>query len=617
MGKAKDASPQLSGKSPDLEAQRKYVREVAAKGGVSPDLEAQRKYVKEVEAKEADFNLVVADAFVRGMRDIGYKSSAWAMCELIDNAIQAEAMNVHVAFDDKTKPGAIAVIDDGHGMDPAMIRLGVVWGGGHRAGSKTGFGKYGYGLPTASVNLGRAFIVYSRVDGGEWHGVRIDLDDIQEGKLTKGHRIEPPKPEEVDLPAWVDRYMKKSFPGGGLDHGTIVVLEKLDKVRPKRGPGLQNALQEHFGVIYRNFLRSVPIAVNGEPTEPVDPLFVTPGFRYFDIDEDRAEALDPASFQVTDKDTGESLGTIKVRYSSMPATFARVPEDKLKPRGKPKNNPRFNIIDENNGLIIMREGRQIDVIRSSRAHKFNVNNDDRYWGCEIDFPVTLDDEFSITTSKQQVQLSDRIWEALKDNGVFVAIGELRTRYDQATEELKEEINRQKKRAAEEAMARAAELKTKKPEVDEAQQRKEADDEMKREAKRRSDLSGVPVPEVERQLVIEQKDREYITDLEAHPGAPFYRVVPRGGSRVLYINKAHRFYSKLYAASDNDQVRSALEALLWVLGETELDAEKPRRTFYENERYEWSRRLSIVLDLLDQSDGATGPIPEEKPAAKSA
>src|SRR5213595_784332 len=111
----------------------------------SSQLEAQRLYVKKMEAAQFDFGLTVADAFVRGIRDIGYRSTATALDELIDNSMQAEAKSVHVVFDfpdnPEAKPNALAVVDDGHGMDPDMIRLAIIWGGTHREDDRSGFGR--------------------------------------------------------------------------------------------------------------------------------------------------------------------------------------------------------------------------------------------------------------------------------------------------------------------------------------------------------------------------------------------------------------------------------------------------------------------------------------------
>src|ERR1041384_4012122 len=83
---------------------------------VSADLMRQREYVSGLKKINFDFGLVLANAFVRGMRDIGYKSNATAVNELIDNSIQAEASKVHVAFgypiNSPSKPDKLAVIDN-------------------------------------------------------------------------------------------------------------------------------------------------------------------------------------------------------------------------------------------------------------------------------------------------------------------------------------------------------------------------------------------------------------------------------------------------------------------------------------------------------------------------
>src|SRR3989442_12572953 len=129
----------------------KNSRESENQLNLSLDLKRQRDYIQELEAKKFDYGIVLANAFVKGMRDIGYKSTAYALNELNDNAIQAGARNIHVAFGyepdnpSQKKPDMVAVIDDGHGMDPLMIRAAVIWGGTHRHNDRSGYGRYGYG----------------------------------------------------------------------------------------------------------------------------------------------------------------------------------------------------------------------------------------------------------------------------------------------------------------------------------------------------------------------------------------------------------------------------------------------------------------------------------------
>src|SRR3954453_12955938 len=90
---------------------------------------AQKALVETLD--KAGWNLIVGDAFVRGMRDIGYKSTSYALAELIDNSVQANATFTDVIFGFNkggAKPSKVAVIDDGWGMVPAMVRASLVWG---------------------------------------------------------------------------------------------------------------------------------------------------------------------------------------------------------------------------------------------------------------------------------------------------------------------------------------------------------------------------------------------------------------------------------------------------------------------------------------------------------
>ena len=97
-------------------------------------VERQQEYVDEQEKTGGSDSIVFVKAFVNGMRDLGYKSPPWAIAEMIDNSIQANAGRVEVVFgyDPKKKspkkPDHLAVVDDGVGMIPEMISYAVRWG---------------------------------------------------------------------------------------------------------------------------------------------------------------------------------------------------------------------------------------------------------------------------------------------------------------------------------------------------------------------------------------------------------------------------------------------------------------------------------------------------------
>ncbi len=124
------------------------------------ELQKQIDYAKEMDQLGFDFGLVAGAAFIESMRNTYYRHTGTALDELIDNSIEAGATAVHVALGyygkSDAKPDAIAVIDNGHGMVKEMIPLAVTWGGTHRENSRTGLGRFGFGLPSASVNRAAA-----------------------------------------------------------------------------------------------------------------------------------------------------------------------------------------------------------------------------------------------------------------------------------------------------------------------------------------------------------------------------------------------------------------------------------------------------------------------------
>ena len=67
------------------------------------------------------------------------------------------------------------------------------------------------------------------------------------------------------------------------------------------------------------------------------------------------------------------------------------------------------ILEEYNGIIFSRNGRIIDVV--ARNPIAVLQNNDRYIKIEVDFPAVLDEEFNISTSKQRVDVSERIWDS--------------------------------------------------------------------------------------------------------------------------------------------------------------------------------------------------------------
>lgn len=564
------------------------------------ELEKQNEYAQKLTDSGYGFDLVVGDAFVRGMRDIGYKHTGTAMDEIVDNALEANAKNIHVVFKHApkgSKPEAIAIVDDGHGMSKDMLRPAVVWGGAHRENSRSGIGRYGYGLPSASVSQGERFTVYSKTEGKNWFAITVDLQDIRAGKYTSvDNRIVTPPPREENLPAWLEPFQD-------LSSGTVVIWEKLDRLTWTSLSGLTGNLIEHFGVVYRNFLSKTRLYVAETLVEPIDPLFITPGFRYYDYDEQIAQALEPLKVPVKVEGRDERA-VITIRASVLPYGFGAVEKDR--PISSKNQNPRWSIMNGYKGIIVTRMGRHMDEItRTPKIWKYIstiTNNDSRYWAIEIDFPASLDEEFSVTTSKQRVELSDRIWDILTNQG-----GLERT-ISSLNKMAKEDRNKHTENADKGDGARVSEKVMKENEKfklditgETTEERKKSSIEaFEREFKRRKEKAtkGKAEEELRQELEEELQQQPYKVSFESLPTGPFFRVEQVGPQFVLNINRKHVFYDEIYM-SGGPKIKTALELLLFVIGQSELDSEgnKEKKLFYVSEKLLWSRNLENVLELM--------------------
>jgi hypothetical protein len=467
-------------------------------------------------------------------------------------------------------------------------------------------------MKSSCISYGRRLEVFSKTeDTKDWFQTYLDLDEIAAGGFrdAKGMLVAP-EPKKANLSDWILKAANARY--GSLDHGAVVLVSNidLDRLTYSKVPKMKEFLLQQLGITYRNYLRSVDIYVGDTKVVPIDPLFITPGFKFHEEDEDRAEALPPLVLDVKTADKKEIAGQVRVRFSFMPPTFLRIPEDKHKPDGRgAKQNARFKIRKDHNGVIVLRAGRQIDVV-DRKCPWFTFQNNDRYIGIEVDFDPVLDEEFHITTSKQQVVLSDRLWDILEVNGVKDAINDLRARWSKEsktftkTVEDERKVGAEKPRPSEEAMKDAEKYCPAPPETVTQEQVKTGERNLEQEAKKTSKETGIPVETVKKQYEIEAQGRPYKVVFEDVPGGVFYRIQQFGGQKRLFINRAHMFYTDLYAHENTSaHARYGLEALLFVLGTGELTSKKEIKLFYQTECSRWSGMLHAALTRLSEWDGA--------------
>jgi len=362
-------------------------------------------------------DIVPAHLAVQAMRDNGYKNAAYAIAELMDNAIQAGATRVELLCAEKKVPGnqrqrsniyQIAVLDNGSGMDASILRMALQFGNGTNLteDKQTGIGKFGMGLPSSSISQCERVDVWSWQNGSDnaLHSY-LDLDEIRAKRLT-----EVPKPsiDERIPDVWnqVSQGLDKS--------GTLVVWSKIDRCIWKTAKTIIDNSEFLIGRMYRKFLENGQVSIRmlafdiDNPTKkisekfalPNDPSYLmaktscpepfanTPMFQVWE-NEDAYEAR----FKINFRDKEHE---VKVRFSYAKEE-ARTPP---KPGVNPGSLPHGKHAEKNVGISIVRAGRELELDQSL-VIKYDPT--ERWWGVEIDFPPSLDDLFGVTNNKQSAR----------------------------------------------------------------------------------------------------------------------------------------------------------------------------------------------------------------------
>jgi hypothetical protein len=228
---------------------------------------------------------------------------------------------------------------------------------------------------------------------------------------------------------------------------------------------------------------------------------------------------------------------------------------------------------------------------------------------ELNFDPVLDEQFGITVNKQQVTLTDRMWQILKNRNMPATIRTLRKRFKEDRQERSGKEEEARSKASEKVMADADKFRTK-PRKQTQKQKEKAKERVKKDAQEKASEAGQDPEELEKRLLEKTFEKPYEVVFESLKGAPFYRAEQYGGQVRLYLNTSHRFYSDVYSllSDDNTQDRRlkvALELLLFVLGACEVEVTSDEREkFYLSERQEWSTRYRTALSLLDDIDSIT-------------
>jgi hypothetical protein len=614
------------------------------------EVERQQKYLDRLPENYA-FPLFNAAQALESQRRSGYRNTAAAAREIVDNAMEAGATRVDVCFERPKQLkayqradsiSAIAFIDNGSGMIPKMAQYALSWGAGTHFDEPDFIGKFGFGLPNASINQTRLVEVYTKVAGAPaitkaW----LDAREVKDHGLQ-----EIPTPVEAELPEFVQTYLDKK--GLSFDHGTVVVWVEPDRISYRTPALMREHLIDDFGVTYRYLLQKAEIYVEGAKVEPVDPLFLTKGARYF-VDEDNGGAkmqrdwnipvkyardadgilaltkVEDASELDPEDPNLEAAGAIYIRVSRFPYGFA----EHSKGKAETDSHRRFEIRKTRRGMSFVRAGREIETVdvfpKSMRDQAKGLGDWPLlqsyayHWGVEVRFDPTLDEIFGITNDKQTVRPIEDLWRLLTQEGVDKQLGQEQAyQRKMRTEEKKKRDAAEAAKSAEPTIAETAAAKAdtmtgQKPRVTD-RAKGEVREKLEQQAKQQAKVNKTSIDSARKALEDQAKQRPYVIDFYDEPKGPFYKPEwQTGGQVAVLINREHAFFQALYGPllkfAQGNQAKQALDVLLITLARAELVIEDDTcAAWYETQREQaWSPFLANAYKMLQQ---ATAPVDEE-------
>lgn len=565
----------------------------------------------------------IIDAYLglTALREAGYRSTATAISELVDNSIEAKAsaidiiaLNQKVVVSSRTSNQVqrIAVLDNGIGMPEHVLENCLSLGWGTRLDTRDGLGRFGFGLKGSSISQARRVEVYSWTNPSEVYMAYMDLDEIHDNQSQELKEIVKTKiPKEIS----------QSFKDKIGNSGTLVMWDRLDKIDIVRSTTLVKRINKELCRIYRHFLddcdiygtkRDIKIhslqlennKVDSLALRANDPLYLLTPNNLPDYEDKQTNVLHE-EFSI---DVEYHGGVSKVEFR---CTIAKPEIQNLT-----GNSTVGKHYAENTGISFVRAGREIDfgafgfIDRSEPRH--------RWWGIEIRFDPVLDELFEITNNKQEVRsikkfdldmllaLQDEADQGNSKSKMLIQINKILSDHISSMMKIitsrREGVN--KKKAAGSVADKVNKQIAHDNALTESKVRSESLTEEEKVRERvtllMDDDTSLDIEEAEQQAR-ETIDYKIDLTLGKWPGDLFLDRKPVGNASVGVINRDTAFYSQFWRHLEGQSDRKGIDALEVIMmslirAEDELATTYDKRVF-ERYRQKWS---TLVEQLLSDS-----------------
>lgn len=503
--------------------------------------------------EKASVPLFFAQTLVQSLRDVGYDHTTSALCEHVDNAIQAGAKDIRVYFRQIGKKGEYridaAVYDNGRGMSPSVLKVATSFGGSLNFNNRKGIGRFGMGMKTAALSLSPVMELYSWQEVSAFYNMTLDVEAI--GK-ERANLVQLPDPTLMtELPDEVADLFRKpmSFPSDRSEQhllaepieelaerlgrsGTIVYMPECDRLTYVKAQTLVDHATKEMARVYRRAIGTgLRLFVNNRRVEASDPTYSMPNARHarLDITPKQSRLIVARPLDIKLREGGVETAAITVKIYRLPI------EDWSKLDRKTQRND-LRIFDGYT-VSILRNGREVFA---GPMPRLTTRHSVTYWyRVQIDIPGELDEAFGIASNKQGVRMKGYVEEAIKD-----AIGEEITRLNDEIKRLQAEM------AAARAPAKPTTSEAKAAGADPFQRTQAPSLTPEEEAQIEENLRGLAVTlrrdgETEEEAFERVRVSPYIIAFKHDEYWPFYDVQQRFGRTILTLNTAHPFFVQLY------------------------------------------------------------------------
>jgi hypothetical protein len=585
--------------------------------------------------------LFLGQTFVNSLRDVGYNNTTSAVCEHVDNAIQAGASEIRVYFNQTGRKGKyevdVAVYDNGPGMPPHVLQVATAFGGSMYYDNRSSIGRFGVGMKTAALSMGPVLELYSWQEPSSIYTMMLDVNEIS-GSRT--NLIELPEPRLIDaLPSQLRSILtqpmifpkdttQQEFLAKDDDHlaqrlgrsGTIIFIPECDRLSSKTARTLVEHATRDMARVYRRQLgEGLRLYINNRRIEAFDPTYWMQNARHVAVEglsETRSRLVNSwPNIQIPIEEGAKETGTVSVKLYMLPIeAWYDLPRKTL------RNDLQ---VFEDHLVSFMRNGREVHIGTvpelSGRRHG------DAVWTrLQLEFAGDLDEAFGVAMNKQGVRPKKYALEIIRQQ-----IREEVTRIREATAAFRAEHTRkgsksklsEAERIAHDADAfQARQLPSWAAETEE--EKRSLEDNLRALAvtlKRHDETDDDAYERI--------KASNYITAFKHDEYWPFYHVDFQLGKVILTLNTAHPFFTQLYEplsriatpqtneetgiddggnavlgpSTDASSLLIALQMLLFSLARTQSqmlsgETAAEHRLLFDNLRKEWSNSLKTQLQV---------------------